>query len=408
MKNTKINCAKRHSFLTIALFTAILFSFTACEDGNNAVPEPNIRLDSNTLKFTAKNQTATLIATVTDTDNTAVDWISGDDTVATVTYDAEDSTFATVTAKKYGVTTITATMKDGEKRAICAVIVQESFKTKPTSKEIELIWVPSGTFIMGQTGVAGPTHLVTLTGFFMGTKEVTQEQYNEVMGNNPSHFQPPVTETEDLKLPVEKVSWYDALLFCNKLSELEDLTPAYKIKNSTNVSDWGTPPTSDSDAGSDADIKNKKDWDAAAIDAGSTGYRLPTEAQWEYACRAGTTTSFYTGNMIIDNTGWYTSNSGNKTHPAGFKPKYKDEDGNDAYGNAFGLCDMHGNVLEWCWEWYGPYMTDPGSSSSGSLRVARGGGWNDTAEFLRSAFRYSYDPYIRNQSIGFRVVRPAS
>jgi len=397
MKNTKTNNAKRCIFLAIALITAILFSFIACEEDD---PEPvSINLSRNTLNLLVgenveeKKGTGILTAIVTNTDDKEVIWNSSKENVATV----KDGV---VTAKKDpstpGTTVITATMKVGGKTATCVVTVQEVYLTSTDSKEIEMISIPAGTFIMGQTGIAGPTHPVTLTEFYMSMHEVTQEQYEAVMAGNPSNFTAAVPGEDNTpnKLPVEKVSWYDALVFCNKLSVMEDLTPAYSIKGSTDPDDWGSVPS-----------EGHSDWDAVIIVAGSTGYRLPTEAQWEYACRAGTTTAYNTGDIISDNTGWYKSNSGNKTHRVGDVDVDVDQVGSKP-PNAWGLYDMHGNVREWCWDWYETYLTNPGSSSSGSLRVGRGGGWDDPPEFLRSAFRYSYDPYIRNSSIGFRVVRP--
>ncbi|MCL2154946.1 MAG: InlB B-repeat-containing protein, partial [Leptospirales bacterium] len=179
--------------------------------------------------------------------------------------------------------------------------------------EFEMVLIPAGTFQMGSptTELYRRTdetqHSVTLTtGFYMGKYQVTQEQYFAVMGTNPSDFNgepdywsdwrdTPPGEIQG-KRPVENVSWYDAIVFCNKLSMIEGLTPAYSINGSTNPAVWGTVPTSSNDA----------TWDAVSIVSGSTGYRLPTEAQWEYACRAGTTTAYNTNSDTIDDmTGWY-------------------------------------------------------------------------------------------------------
>jgi len=257
---------------------------------------------------------------------------------------------------------------------------------------IEMVQIPGGTFQMGsESGDSDekPVHTVTLTAFKMGKYEVTQEQWQAVMGSNPSYFSSnPASGEIQSKRPVEYVSWYDAIVFCNKLSMKEGLSPAYSISGSTDPSTWGSVPTS-----------SNSTWNAVTIVAGSTGYRLPTEAQWEYACRAGTTTAYNTGDTISDNTGWYSSNSGSKTHEVGKKP-----------ANAFGLYDMHGNVWEWCWDWYGSYsssaQTDPQGASSGSYRVLRGGSWNHSAGYVRSAYRYNYNPYYSHIYFGFRLARP--
>jgi len=132
---------------------------------------------------------------------------------------------------------------------------------------------------------------------------------------------------------------------------------------------------------------------------GTTGYRLPTEAQWEYACRAGTSTAYYTGESINNNTGWYNANSMNTTHEVGKKP-----------ANARGLYDMHGNVWEWCWDWFGDYLigaqTNPTGASSGRTRVTRGGSWYSSPQGVRSACRNGDIPSGQFANLGFRVVRP--
>jgi len=231
-----------------------------------------------------------------------------------------------------------------------------------------MVYIQGGTFMMGSP-IIEPSHdndeiqhQVTVSSFFMGKYEVTQKEYQEVMGINPSNF-------KGDNFPVENVSWYDAIEYCNKRSQKEGLTPVY-TRGTNNV------------------IWNKN----------ANGYRLPTEAEWEYACRAGTISAYNTGESINDNTGWYSKNSDNKIHPVGQKS-----------ANRLGLYDIHGNVWEWCWDFYGNYsneaQTDPLGISSGSNRIKRGGSWSDSAVYVRSAYRGGNDPYFGLNNLGFRLVR---
>jgi formylglycine-generating enzyme required for sulfatase activity len=270
----------------------------------------------------------------------------------------------------------------------------------PTPIAIRMVWIQGGTFTMGSPETEPgryldeTQHQVTLGGFFIGKYPVTQGQYQAVMGSNPSYFKSP-NDTGTVNHPVERVSWYDAIVFCNKLSMKEGLSPAYRISGSTNPAAWGSIPES-----SDAT------WDAVEIVEGSTGYRLPTEAQWEYACRADTTMAFnndnndYTNAAQIDAVAWYIDNSSYGTCEVGFKTP-----------NAWDLYDMHGNVSEWCWDWYGSYsseaQTDPTGVVSGNSRVRRGGAWGDSGQDVRSACRSVYFiSFVKNIYIGFRLVRP--
>jgi len=277
---------------------------------------------------------------------------------------------------------------------------------------VEMVSVADGTFTMGSPATEvnrssnETQHQVTLSGFRIGKYQVTQEQYQAVMGSLPTSL-PSSSYGVGNNYPVYYVSWYDALVFCNKLSDIEGLTPAYSIlttggEATTNPDEWGIVPTS-------SDTR----WNAATIVSGSTGYRLPTEAQWEYACRAGTTGPFSTGDNITTDQANYNGNYPYNGNPAGVYRQSTTPVGTFA-ANAWGLHDMHGNVWEWCWDWYNAsYYTDPAAAGpdpagavSGTYRVRRGGDWSNRGQYLRSAYRDYYNPSGRGNYIGFRLARP--
>jgi formylglycine-generating enzyme required for sulfatase activity len=235
-------------------------------------------------------------------------------------------------------------------------------------------------------GAEKPAHEVTLTKpYYLGRHEVTQEQYVAVMGTNPSHFKSP-------NLPVEQVSWDDAVEFCKKvagnLSRDRD-DPSRDRKGAV------TAPLADA-RGSETDARGLET-DARGLE---TIVRLPTEAEWEYACRAGTNTTYYTGDTDadLDKAAWYGANSKGTTHAVGQKA-----------ANAWGLHDMHGNVWEWCQDyWQEQYKleaaVDPQGPAQGADRVLRGGSWNFIPGNCRSAYRNGDFHVSRNGIIGFRIV----
>ncbi|MCL2191138.1 MAG: SUMF1/EgtB/PvdO family nonheme iron enzyme [Treponema sp.] len=261
--------------------------------------------------------------------------------------------------------------------------------------------VEGGTFQMGCLTTcccSSPVRAVTVSGFCMSRFQVTQGEWYDVMGTRPSRFTGatnwdgvPVTGVNWRNLPVESVSWYEALVFSNRLSIRSGLTPAYRINGSTNPDDWGSVPW-----------LGDPIWDAVEIVPGSTGYRLPTEAQWEFAARGGIVCHgnfVFSGSDTVGDVAWIWENSDGRTHEVGTRQP-----------NALGLYDMSGNVWEWVWDWWGSYPdypeTDPVGAFSGSVRVRRGGCWVSPARSGARSFRAGEDPAMGGDDLGFRLVRP--
>jgi formylglycine-generating enzyme required for sulfatase activity len=258
-----------------------------------------------------------------------------------------------------------------------------------------MVRIQAGTFVMGSPAGEGggsserPQRTVSLDEFYMGKYLVTQAKYFAVTGDTLAERQPAYYGADYGRgddYPMYFVSWYDAITFCNKLSEMEGLVPYYTINKEQR------------DPGNNSPYDRDK-W-LVVRNHSANGYRLPTEAQWEYACRAGTVTAYNNGSdEITGDTGWYRNN-GNRTHEVGGKP-----------ANPWGLYDMHGNLWEWCWDWFGDYpeaeqANPPADTVSGASRVVRGGAWDSTGMNLRSAARNSFAPasdFLIN--VGFRLVR---
>lgn len=244
--------------------------------------------------------------------------------------------------------------------------------------EYSYVLVEGGTFNMGyafgdEEEDEKPTHNVTLDSFYMSKYEVTQKEYMELMDYNPSKF-------SGDNLPVEQITWYDTVVYANKLSEKRKLKPYYNINSVTK----------DGNAIIDAQVTI----------IGGKGYRLPTESEWEYAAKGGKLSKsyMYSGSNNVDEVAWYASNSNKKTQIVGKKK-----------ANELGIHDMSGNVYEWCWNGNGSYSssykTNTTGDASSAIRVSRGGSWGVNASFLPvTDIYYSYS-YNYGSLKGFRLVK---
>ncbi len=290
---------------------------------------------------------------------------------------------------------------EGSKERVCTVC---NYKEVVDIAKIPkgLVLVEAGTFQMGsEKGNSNnkPVHQVTITkDFYMGKYEVTQAEYEKYCSYGSGS--PSSSYGDGDNYPAYYVSWYDALVYCNKRSMAEGLTPCYSISGNTDPSKWGTVPTS-----------TDSTWNAVICNFEANGYRLPTEAEWEYAARAGDNTVdslTYSGTSDVNKLGdyaWYYDSANNNAHEVGTKKV-----------NAFGLYDMSGNVWEWCWNWFTNSYdaeteggSDPTGASSGDFRVRRGGSWYDGSGGCTVSCRSNHYPKYRGRyDLGFRVVRASS
>jgi formylglycine-generating enzyme required for sulfatase activity len=259
--------------------------------------------------------------------------------------------------------------------------IREQREKREIPELLAMIELPGGTFLMGSPesddqaySDEKPQHEVTVSSFAMSRFLVTRKLYREILGRGPSEWE---GDQEDDLLPANYVSWFDAVEFCNALSKQVGLRPCYRR------------------------LWLGKKW--VRWDRNAEGYRLPTEAEWEYAVRAGTTTRWFCGDepTELERYAWFDKNSENRVHPVGEKEP-----------NSWGFYDLAGNVWEWCWDWYDDYSSDSATDPAGPLtgagrRVLRGGAFCYLAWLLRSAVRDWNVPEVRSVVIGFRCVRAA-
>jgi len=259
------------------------------------------------------------------------------------------------------------------------------------NSDTNMIFVDWGGFMMGSeysgfrsdnsSNLERPIHMVMVSPFYIGKFEVTQKEWFDVMGTTLQQQRDRNNKSSALygegdDYPMYYVNWYEAIVYCNRLSQKEGLTPAYTIN--------------------ERDVK----WDRTA-----NGYRLPTEAEWEYAAGGGSIPPgkrveryIYSGSNTVEDVAWYLNNSNSMAHEVGKKSP-----------NTLGIYDMSGNVSEWCWDLYENYSNesqlDPQGAALGTIRVFRGGSWDSDIYSTRYTYRYRTNPSERNRGIGFRVVR---
>jgi sulfatase modifying factor 1 len=334
--------------------------------------------------------------------------------------------FMNLTAGIWEKKTIRVASEYKTKTKVYKIKVLRLHRVMYTSENIgELMVIPAGSFQRDE----GEENISVITKPYSLSKyQITRQQFLDIMGADPSDE----TCSNGMKDPVQMINWYHAIAFCNKLSLLEGLTPAYTVEG---VSDWANLDFDDIPSGDDYNHKNgdvgDANWNAATCDWEANGYRLPTEMEWMWAAMgadkdaradaidaeginrtgytkgyAGSTERDYEQENLGDYA-WYRNNSSSKTHPVGEK-----------LPNELGLHDMSGNVGEWCWDWYQRYpsgspsgyplgtKTDHKGSRNIFVRVVRGGSWVDSASDCTVADRNRTNPYVQSTSVGFRILRP--
>jgi formylglycine-generating enzyme required for sulfatase activity len=403
---------KKLVFPAVCLLAALGMIFAGCstgggDDGNGGDDDGsavvNVSLNKTVLSLVVGgSETLTVTITPADATNKNVSWSSSNSGVAAVSG-------GTVSALTAGTAIITVTTEDGAKTAACTITVvapgQQDIRTL-NGISVPFRFIPAGSF--QRDSWAGDVSVITRS-YWMGETEVTQELFEAVMGagTKPSYF---TSNPEDVgadgwkKLPVERVRWYAAIAFCNKLSLANGKDLVYSVDGIN----WNTLTYSAIPTASDST------WDAAIMDTTKNGYRLPTEMEWMWAAMGADTadpgqrnTAGYskafagsTGSNNVDDYVWHSGNSGGKTHEVG-----KQE------ANELGLKDMSGNVYEWCWNWFDysyPFgtLTDYTGATSSTYRVMRGGSWSNDKSYCTVASRFNVYPFDWDRILGFRVVSP--